>query len=188
MSTKPKTDANLLTIPYDAPLSFPTPSWFWTQYKALSGANWTYLTIPDVDLTGKWVIISGSNNGIGREAALRFACWGANLILACRDPPPKETHPTVVVQECVEITKHSGKTIQVEWWELDMSELASVEKFSARWLEAGRALDILCNNAGLGSSPGGETVLKTKDGFEIIHQVRSDEHAKPSFTNFFRYR
>lgn len=177
MSTnvKPKTDADLLTIPYDAPLSFPQPSRFWTHYKAWLGSNWTYLTIPDVDLTGKWVIISGSNNGIGREAAIRFASWGANLILACRDPPPKETHPTVVVKECAEAAKKNGKTIVVEWWELDMTDLAGVEKFAARWLETGRALDILCNNAGLGSSPGGETVMKTKDDFEIVHQVRSKQ-------------
>jgi len=167
------TDEDLLTVPYDAPLSIQEPSLlFWITPRAWQGTNWSTLTVPDVDLSGKWVIISGSNNGIGREAALRFASWGANLILACRDPPAKETHPTIVVKECREMMKRNDKTADVEWWEVDMADLASVEAFADRWLQTGRALDILCNNAGLGSSPGGEQVTKTKDGFEIIHQVR----------------
>jgi NAD(P)-dependent dehydrogenase (short-subunit alcohol dehydrogenase family) len=102
-----------------------------------------------VDLTGKWIVISGSNNGIGREAALQFAAWGGNLILACRDPPPRETHPTKVVEECKEKAKEAGHTdTTIEWWELDCAKLGSVEAFAKRWLDTGRALDILCNNAG----------------------------------------
>src|ERR1700729_3051050 len=94
-------DEDLLTIPYDAPLSFKEPNYlFWITPRAWQGRNWSSLTVPDVDLSGKWVIISGSKNGIGREAALRFASWGANIILACRDPPAKEIPPTVVVKEC----------------------------------------------------------------------------------------
>lgn len=135
------------------------------------GRNSSFLSVPDVDLTGKWVIISGANNGIGREAAIRFAGWGADIVLACRDPPAKEVHPSVVVQECQESAQKSGKKVEVEWWEVDMADLASVDAFADRWLKATRALDILCNNAGLGSSPGGEEIMKTKDGFEIMHQV-----------------
>jgi NAD(P)-dependent dehydrogenase (short-subunit alcohol dehydrogenase family) len=166
------TDEDLLRIPYDAPLSVKQPSYlFWITPRAFQGINASTLTIPDVDCSGKWVIISGSNRGIGRDVALRFASWGANLILACRNQPPKEIHPTVVVKECQEHMKRNGKSAEVEWWEVDMAELASIEAFTARWLQTNRALDILCNNAGLGSSPGGETVMKTRDGFEIIHQV-----------------
>lgn len=174
-SNTKKNDVDLLTIPYDAPLSIPEPSWLWVNLHAWRGRNWSNISVPDVDLTGKWIIISGSNNGIGREAALQFASWGANLILACRNPPPKEIHPNVVVKECQDALAKSGKTAEVEWWELDMSDISSIDKFTPRWLKTGRALDILCNNAGLGSSPGGEEILKTKDGFEIMHQVRLDK-------------
>ena len=59
-----------------------------------------------------------------------------------------------------------------------MADLASVETFAKRWNDTGRPLDILCNNAGMGSSPGGKAgkVFKTKDGFEIIHQVNFLSH------------
>lgn len=162
-------DVDLLNIPYDAPLSFPEPSYlFWITPRAWAGRNGSFRVVLPTDLSGKWIIISGANNGIGREAALQFAEWGANLILACRDPPAKEVHPRVVVQECLK----KGKGGEVEWWEVDMADLGSVERFAERWLSTGRALDVLCNNAGLGSSPGGEEIMKTMDGFEIIHQVR----------------
>lgn len=57
-----------------------------------------------------------------------------------------------------------------------MASLASIEAFAARWAATGRAIDILANNAGMGSSPGGDDVFKTRDGFEIIHQVNFLSH------------
>jgi NAD(P)-dependent dehydrogenase (short-subunit alcohol dehydrogenase family) len=172
MAEERKSDIN--KIPYDAPLSIEEPSPWWVKMMARRGSKSSRLTsasVPDVDLTGKWIIISGGNHGIGREAALTFARWGANLILACRDPPSKETHPTVVVDECKVEAKKAGHVSEIEWWEIDMANLATVEAFAKRWLETDRPLDILCNNAGIGSSPGGEKIFKTTDGFEIIHQV-----------------
>jgi NAD(P)-dependent dehydrogenase (short-subunit alcohol dehydrogenase family) len=161
---------DLNTIPYDAPLTFELPSREWIISHAKNRKS-TTISISPVDLSGKWVIITGSNNGIGREAALQMAEWGANLILGCRNPPRHETHPEAVVEECKEKAKKAGKQIEVEWWELDMASLKSVEAFAKRWLDTRRALDILCNNAGMGSSPGGSEVFRTGDGFEIIHQV-----------------
>ncbi|KAK7700928.1 hypothetical protein SLS57_011905 [Botryosphaeria dothidea] len=177
MADNTPVNPDLNTIAYDAPLSFPEPSPKWIHTQNRKGAKGTHATVPDADLRGNWVIISGSNNGIGREAALKMASWGANLILACRDPPLKETHPTLVVTECRAAARISGhEKSQIEWWELDCASLASVEAFAQRWLAADRPLDILCNNAGIGSSPGGAKVFKTADGFEIIHQVNFLSH------------
>ena len=139
--------------------------------QALRGTNTTFLTdrhVPGSDLRGKWVIISGSNNGIGLEAAKSFAAWGANLILACRDPPSWEQHPMAAVEQCKEIAVAKGHSSTVEWWEVDMADLNSVENFCRRWLESDRALDILCNNAGM---PPAEKTHMTKDGFQVLHQV-----------------
>ena len=177
MPTDRDTPQEIDEIPYDAPLSFTPPSKAWTD--AMGGKpnnrtdTLTEKEVPPVDLTGKWVIISGANNGIGREAAITFASWGANLILACRDPTPQEGHPMDAVEQCKDAAKAHGHAISVEWWKLDCTDLSSVEALAKRWLDTGRPLDILCNNAGVGSSPGGQKeVFKTKDGFEFIHQVR----------------
>lgn len=119
---------------------------------------------------------AGGNNGIGKEAALQFATWGANLILACRDPPPHETHPNAVIAECRELANAAGhEKSQLEWWTVNFADLSSVEAFASRWLETKRPLSILCNNAGMGSTPN-PVPFKTKDGFEMIHQVNFLSH------------
>lgn len=122
-------------------------------------------------------MISGSNNGIGREASIQFAKWGANLILISRDAPNNEIHPLTVVDECKEAAAAAGhEKSQIEWWEADYTRLSDVEALAKRWLDTERPLDILCNNAGVGSSPGGNSVFKTKDGFEFIHQINLLAH------------
>ncbi|CZT24839.1 uncharacterized protein RCC_10567 [Ramularia collo-cygni] len=184
MSTEKRAPtADIDKIAYDAPLSFPEPTKEWiTKHGGTTKAERKDVIpdsqVPGCDLTNKWIIISGSNNGIGREAALSFAKWGANIILACRNLPPKshETRPEAVVEECLQIATSNGHVSQVEWWEIDMASIASIESFAQRWLDTGRPLDILCNNAGMGGSPGGTTPLMTKDGFEIIHQVNFLSH------------
>ena len=41
--------------------------------------------IEDIKMDGKVALITGSNRGIGFEAALDFAKRGAKVLLACRD-------------------------------------------------------------------------------------------------------
>lgn len=147
---------------------------FYDFLQGLRGTNTTFLTeqhVPGTDLTGKWIIISGANNGVGFEAAKSFAAWGANLILACREPPTWELHPTAALKECKDIAEAHGHSSTIEWWEIDMADLNSIEMFCRRWLETNRALDILCNNAGLAASSHNNSTM-TKDGFQLVHQVR----------------
>ncbi|KAL2844780.1 hypothetical protein BJY01DRAFT_214640 [Aspergillus pseudoustus] len=154
------------------------PLWY-RAWNGLRGTNPTTLTeidVPVPDLTGKWIIITGSNNGVGFEAAKKFAKAGANLILACRDPPPTEQHPTTAVAACKSLAHAASdghNTSTIEWWELDLANLASVDAFAQRWLETTRPLDILCNNAGM-QPPASD--VRTKDGLEIVHQVNFASH------------
>ncbi|EPS29927.1 hypothetical protein PDE_04877 [Penicillium oxalicum 114-2] len=139
--------------------------------QAFRGVNSSFLTdqhVPGADLTGKWIIITGSNNGIGFEAAKSLAAMGANMILACRNPPAWEMHPTAAVEECRAISNAQGHSSTIEWWEIDMADFDSVEEFCARWIKCDRPLDILCNNAGV--APPAQDIV-TKDGFEMAHQV-----------------
>jgi hypothetical protein len=102
-------------IPYSAPLTNirlaplmrvpPEPELLaWAKSKAKLGSNSEFLTVPPADLKGKRIIITGSNSGIGREAALQFAAWGANLVLGCRpNAPAHEVGPDVVVREVCKV-------------------------------------------------------------------------------------
>lgn len=125
---------------------------------------------PRVDLQGKNVIISGANSGIGMEAAYTFALWGANVVLACRaNTPAYEMSPQAALEKIVE--RGAGNIVpeQLEVWELDLSSFASCVKLGERWLETGKPLDYLVNNAGLASSK----YIVTEDGFELTRE-RSD--------------
>ena len=152
--------------------AFREPSALWCIWQCFwKGTRAGQLQIPDVDLRNKWVILTGGNSGIGREAVLQFSKWGANVILGCRQPPPHEPHPDAVVEECKAAALAAGHPdIVVEWWECDMSNLASVDAFGRRWLAKRTPLDILANNAGIPGS--GRGIVKiTNDGFELLHQV-----------------
>lgn len=163
---------------FDRPLSFPEPTSLWRHWKALEGFNGKTITEQDVpvrDLTGAWIIVSGANSGIGAQAALYFAKCGANLVLACRVHPGEE-HPDFVVNECKLAARSAGhEKSTIEWWEIDMSKLNTVEAFAKRWLATCRPLNILCNNAGM-SARGLANIITTGDGFEIVHQVNFLSH------------
>lgn len=164
--------------PFTAPLSISEPSYLWFLVRSLQCINPMTITldaVPRATLRGKWVLFTGANNGVGRESALDLAAQGANVVLACREPPPHENHPTRVVEECKARARKAGVTDSViEWWLVDFSKLDTVEQLGKTWLETDRPLDLLMNNAGVGSSPGNDKVWLTDDGFEFIHQVREN--------------
>ena len=92
-------------------------------------------------LSGKTVIVTGANTGIGKTTALDMAARGARVILACRSE--KRTLPAL--KEIVEKTRND----RVIFMELDLASFASVQKFTDAVLKNEKRLDILINNAGM---------------------------------------
>src|SRR5579863_1269639 len=115
--------------------------------------GWTADDIPD--LSGKTIVITGGNSGIGYEAALAFARKRAEVILACRDLGKART-------AAAQITS-SAPGANVSVMELDLSNLASVRGFSDAFHLQHKALHVLCNNAGVMAIP----YRQTADGFEM---------------------
>ncbi|WP_348267278.1 oxidoreductase [Edaphobacter paludis] len=116
--------------------------------------SWTSADIPSQ--TGKRVLITGANSGIGYHAAFTLARKGAHVILACRDRAKGKAALNRIVDDA------PGANIELAI--LDLASLASVRAFAAQQLEQRQPLDILINNAGVMAPP---KRLQTADGFEL---------------------
>src|ERR1035437_4649661 len=104
----------------------------WTSSTLLSmTTSWSTTNIPD--MTGRTVIITGANSGIGRAAAHALAAAGARVVLAVRNIDKGQTAAA----------KMPGAT---EVHQLDLASLPSVREFAAAWEGD---IDLLINNAGV---------------------------------------
>ncbi|KAK1987686.1 short-chain dehydrogenase [Colletotrichum cereale] len=102
------------------------------------------LPYPTGSYAGKTVVVTGSNVGLGKEAARHFARLGASkLILAIRSLDKGRA-----AKEDIEATTNCAKDV-IEVWELDMSKYASVQKFASRLSTELERVDIFVANAGV---------------------------------------
>ena len=113
---------------------------------------WTTVDMPD--LTGKVIIVTGANSGIGFEAAKEFARKGAQTILACRSLDKAQAAQDEIQAEI------PGAPAEI--MQLDLASLDSVRQFAAAFKAKYDRLDVLVNNAGIMMVPYGTT----EDGFE----------------------
>jgi NAD(P)-dependent dehydrogenase (short-subunit alcohol dehydrogenase family) len=107
----------------------------------------TFSTQDIPSLTGRTVIVTGANSGIGRAAATALAAAGARVVLAVRN-----------IDKGQAAAGQMPGTTEVR--PLDLASLASIREFSAGWDEP---IDILINNAGIMIPP----LSRTADGFEL---------------------
>ena len=115
--------------------------------------KWTAADLPD--LSGKTIIVTGANSGIGYEAALEFGRHGAAVTLACRG---MDKASAAIAQ-----IKAAYPDAAVEAMELDLANLSSVRAFADAFRKNHGRLHILCNNAGVMAIP----YRRTADGFEM---------------------
>jgi hypothetical protein len=115
--------------------------------------RWAAKDIPD--LSGKTIVVTGGNSGLGFEAARWLVGKRAHVVLACRDlRKARETAESLV-------SEHPDAS--VEAMKLDMADLRSVRRFVDEFRDEHRALHVLCNNAGVMALPR----RTTADGFEL---------------------
>ena len=98
-------------------------------------------------MTGRTVIVTGANSGIGRAAASALAGAGANVVLAVRNIEKGQAAAAAM----------PGKT---DVRRLDLASLESVREFAGSWTGE---IDILINNAGVMVPP----LSRTVEGFEL---------------------
>lgn len=101
------------------------------------------LPYPTSDFSGQTVIVTGSNTGLGLEAARHIARLGAaKIILACRTVSKGENAAADITT-----SEHLTKD-RIEVWQLDLSSYDSVKAFAKRVDQLDR-LDALIQNAGI---------------------------------------
>jgi NAD(P)-dependent dehydrogenase (short-subunit alcohol dehydrogenase family) len=114
--------------------------------------NWTVKNIPG--LSGKTIVITGANSGIGFEASRELARAGALVILASRSQAKAEG--------AIQKIRKEIPSARLEFIRLDLASLGSVRQFAEEFKSKHDRLHILLNNAGIMLVPYG----LTEDGFE----------------------
>lgn len=107
------------------------------------------------DLSGKRAVVTGGSGGIGLETAATLAGAGADVVLAVRD-----TAKATVARQTI-IDRFPAAVVSMI--ELDLTDLANVNRAAAALVDEGTPIDLLVNNAGVMFPP----LLRTADGFEL---------------------
>lgn len=111
-------------------------------------------------LTGKVVIVTGGNSGIGFATAAELARRGAKVILGCRDSKRGK-------RAVEKIRKLSKNRAVIRHIDLDLASLTSIRSFVEEFVSTEARLDILINNAGTSGISQG----KTEDGIVRDMQI-----------------
>lgn len=115
--------------------------------------KWTTSNIPPQH--GRLAVVTGTG-GLGYEDALALARAGGEVIIAGRNPGKGAA--------AVEKIRQEARSSTVWFEQLDLANLASIERFCERLRSQTGRLHLLINNAGVMTPP---RRLETDDGFEM---------------------
>jgi NAD(P)-dependent dehydrogenase (short-subunit alcohol dehydrogenase family) len=93
-----------------------------------------------IDLDGRLAVVTGGYSGIGLETTRALVQAGAHVVVPARRPDAAR-----------DALAQLGDSVEVD--ELDLADQQSVADFADRFLERGRPLDLLVNNAGIMACP-----------------------------------
>lgn len=128
----------------------------------MDSLGWPLLPAPD--LTGEQIVLTGGSDGVGREAALQLALWGAQLVLPVRNRSKGERVAARIVRE-------TGRPDAVTPVPMDLADLSSVRAGAERVrdLVGDHGIDRLVSVAGTVTRRRQSTV----DGFEQMAAVNA---------------
>lgn len=116
-------------------------------------SGWEADQIPDQ--TGRTVLVTGANSGLGQITARELARSGATTVITARDQA-KADAAEAEIREQVPDAKVDARV-------LDLADLASVRALATAVAADHERLDVLVNNAGVMMPPQSQTA----DGFEL---------------------
>ncbi|XP_013185278.2 WW domain-containing oxidoreductase [Amyelois transitella] len=137
---------------------------FRQKYDASSTA---FQILHGVDLSGKYALVTGSNQGIGYETAKSLARHGCNVLFANRNMEATQK----AIEDIVKETKASEDNLKAI--HLDLASLQSVKRCALQVKTVfSDHLDMLILNAGVFGLP----YTETEDGLEMLFQVNHLGH------------
>jgi NAD(P)-dependent dehydrogenase (short-subunit alcohol dehydrogenase family) len=112
-------------------------------------------------LDKKTALVTGSTDGVGRHVAVRLAREGAKVLLHGRNR-----------QRAEEVLGESrGNGGEAEFYQADFASLDGVRGLAAAVRRDHARLDLLINNAGIGTGSGGNRRRTSADGHELRFAV-----------------
>jgi NAD(P)-dependent dehydrogenase (short-subunit alcohol dehydrogenase family) len=129
-----------------------------TQRQHPIGSGFTAASTADdvlrgIDLSGMNVVVTGGHGGIGLETTRALSKAGATVTVGARIPD----RAAVALAGIAEVGP------------LDLLDPASIDAFATRYVESGRPLHILVNNAGIGAGPLGRDARGYEAQFATNH-------------------
>lgn len=107
------------------------------------------------EMSGKTVLVTGANSGLGLETTRGLAAAGAEVVMACRSLDKAQT--------AVEDIRGDVPQAKLEVMQLNLADLSSIKRFAGDFAAKHAKLDVLVNNAGVMALP----ERRTTDGFEM---------------------
>jgi NAD(P)-dependent dehydrogenase (short-subunit alcohol dehydrogenase family) len=110
------------------------------------------------------ILITGATDGLGRAVAFELASAGATVLLHGRDDRRG--------QDTLDKIRTRTSNPRLHWYRADLSSLKEVHELATSVTSRHERLDVLVNNAGVGSTlPGDGKRMESTDGFELRFAV-----------------
>jgi len=114
--------------------------------------TWGVNEIPD--LTGKVILVTGGNSGVGKETVKQLLAHNAKVYLAARSAQK-------ATEAIAELKNETGK--QAIFLQLDLSDIPAVRRSAQEFLSNESQLHVLINNAGVMACPMDQTTAQKYD-------------------------
>ncbi|KAJ6035457.1 Short-chain dehydrogenase/reductase SDR [Penicillium canescens] len=107
-------------------------------------------------LSGRVILVTGGNNGLGKETIKQLAAHNPTKIYMGARSIKK-------AEEAIIDIKREVSSAEIVFLDIDLASFASIKRAAETFLSTNDRLDILINNAGIFAAPPG----LTEDGYEV---------------------